>query len=83
MSTTGFPRLPLRYRLAWMLLWFALLGALALFDGRSTAPAAAATRPPLREAWIHNEGDGAATAIDERIRHEADGGAGAAAFRQR
>ena len=37
------PLLPRRYRLAWLLLWFALLGALLHF-GRH--PAAAAPAPP-------------------------------------
>ena len=75
-------RLPLRFRLAWTLLWLVVLGALALFGRDSAAPAPALTLPQLREAWIHNEGGGTATAIDERIRHQADGGAQGAAFRQ-
>jgi hypothetical protein len=87
MNQTNAPHhLPLRFRLAWTLLWLAVLGALALFGRDSAAPSPvpgpALTLPQLREAWIHNEGDGAATAIDERIRHQADGGARGAAFRQ-
>ena len=83
MSKTHSPhRLPLRFRLAWTLLWLVVLGALALFGRDPAAPAPRRTLPQLREAWIHNEGGGAATVIDERIRHEADGGARDAAFRQ-
>lgn len=83
MNKTHSPhRLPLRFRLAWTLLWLVVLGALALFGRDSATPAPALTLPQLREAWIHNESDGAASAIDERIRHEACGGAGGAAFRQ-
>ena len=83
MNLTNAPHhLPLRFRLAWTLLWLAVLGALALFGRDSAAPAPTLTLPQLPEAWIHNEGDGAATAIDERIRHQADGGARGAAFRQ-
>lgn len=83
MNKTNSPhRLPLRFRLAWTLLWLVVPGALALFGRDSAAPTPALTLPQLREAWIHNEGGGAATAIDERIRHQADGGAQGAAFRQ-
>lgn len=81
-KTHSLPHLPLRFRLAWTLLWLVVLGALALFGRDAAASALRRTLPQLREAWIHNEGGGAATVIDERIRHEADGGARDAAFRQ-
>ncbi|MFK2902468.1 hypothetical protein ISP17_00720 [Dyella ginsengisoli] len=80
MNTTGFPRLPLRYRLAWMLLWFALLGALAMFGGRSPAPAASATRPQLRQAGLSGA-DANSGPADERARRGA-GAAAETAFRQ-
>lgn len=78
MNTTGFPRLPLRYRLAWMLLWFALLGALAVFGDHSQVPASSATRPGLRQVWLPDAGGGAS---DVRARPDA-GAAAATAFRQ-
>lgn len=81
MSTTGFPRLPLRYRLAWMLLWFALLGALALFGGRSPAPAASATLPQLRQAGLSGSEAGGGEPTHDRAR-SGGGAATGAAFRQ-
>jgi hypothetical protein len=79
MNTTGLVRLPLRYRLAWMLLWFALLGALAVFGGRSAAPAV--TRPQLRQAGLSGAEAGGGEPTHDRAR---SGGAAAtgAAFRQ-
>ncbi len=81
MSTTGFPRLPLRYRLAWMLLWFALLGALALFGGHSPAPAASTTLPQLRQAGLSGTEAGRGEPTQDRAR-SGGGAATGAAFRQ-
>lgn len=77
MNATGFPRLPLRYRLVWMLLWFALLGALALFGDHS--PAASAMLPQLRQAGLSGTEAGGGGPTDERARA---GAAADAAFRQ-
>lgn len=79
MNKIGFPRLPLRYRLAWTLLWFALLGALALFGGRSPAPAA--TRPQMRQAGLSGAEAGGGEPTHERARSGGAAAAGAA-FRQ-
>jgi hypothetical protein len=81
MNTTGFPPLPLRYRLAWMLLWFALLGALALFGGHSPVPTSAATLPPLRQAGLPGAEAGGGEPTHDRARSGGAAAAGAA-FRQ-
>lgn len=81
MNTTGFMRLPLRYRLAWTLLWFALLGALALFGDRSPVPTASATPSQLRQAGLSDAQASGSEPTHDRAR---SGGAAAtgAAFRQ-
>jgi hypothetical protein len=81
MNTTGLVRLPLRYRLAWMLLWFALLGALAVFGEHSPAPTSSTTRPQLRQAGLSGADAGDSEPTHDRAR---SGGAAAtgAAFRQ-
>jgi hypothetical protein len=81
MNTTAFPRLPLRYRLAWMLLWFALLGALAVFGEHSPAPTSSTTRPQLRQAGLSGADAADGEPTNDRAR---SGGAAAtgAAFRQ-
>ncbi|MGA0587877.1 hypothetical protein ACO2Q2_12220 [Dyella sp. KRB-257] len=75
-------RLPLRYRLAWMLLWFALLGALAVFGEHSPAPMPSTARPQLRQAgWSGADAGDSGPTTHDRTR---SGGAAAAdaAFRQ-
>ncbi|HEX5306062.1 MAG TPA: hypothetical protein VFW82_08255 [Dyella sp.] len=76
MNTTGFPRLPLRYRLAWMLSWFALLGALALFDAGS--PASAVGRPQLSQARLSDVQAGGGEPTRHRERPDSAATTGAA-----
>lgn len=74
------PLLPRRYRLAWLLLWFALLGALAW----SAAQPHHASPAPAIGAQMHRPGHARGGADETIDRHLRPGGApGETAFRQR
>lgn len=81
MNTAGIRhRLPRHYRLAWTLLWFALLGALTLFDGQPKTQAPSPTLPQLRQAWLSAAQAEGGEPTDDRTR--AGAAAAGAAFRQ-